>query len=275
MKRFIRWPAAVSLAAASALYLAGCSESPSAPAAKPTNAVGEAEHGHKPGAHGGIIVEIGRDNFHAEAIFERAGTLRLYILGKDETRVQEVELQELTAYAKAQGGSESSPFALKAQPQPGDADGKTSLFVGELPRELRGRPVEVTIPGIRVAGERFRLSFASSTPRHDAAVPAAVAGDKARKLYLTPGGLYTDADIEANGATTAAEKYKGVLSNHDMEPAAGDQICPVTATKADRQFTWVVGGRTYEFCCPPCIDEFVKLAKEQPAKVKSPQEYVK
>jgi YHS domain-containing protein len=36
-----------------------------------------------------------------------------------------------------------------------------------------------------------------------------------------------------------------------------------------------VGGKTYEFCCPPCVEEFVKLAKEQPEEVKEPADYVK
>jgi hypothetical protein len=37
----------------------------------------------------------------------------------------------------------------------------------------------------------------------------------------------------------------------------------------------VVGGNRYEFCCPPCIDRFVRAAKEQPATIKEPEDYVK
>lgn len=36
------------------------------PAKKDGGAKKDDDHGHKPGAHGGIIVEIGRDNYHAE-----------------------------------------------------------------------------------------------------------------------------------------------------------------------------------------------------------------
>jgi YHS domain-containing protein len=36
----------------------------------------------------------------------------------------------------------------------------------------------------------------------------------------------------------------------------------------------VIGGKTYEFCCPPCIDEFVILAKEDPDRVLPPEAYV-
>jgi hypothetical protein len=49
----------------------------------------------------------------------------------------------------------------------------------------------------------------------------------------------------------------------------------VTFTKANPQCSWVVGGKTFEFCCPPCVDEFVKLAKENPNDVKEPGAYIK
>src|SRR5687767_10910257 len=48
------------------------------------------DHAHQPGAHGGNIVAIGKDAFHAEAVFGERGDLRLYTLGQDETKVLEV-----------------------------------------------------------------------------------------------------------------------------------------------------------------------------------------
>jgi hypothetical protein len=74
---------------------------------------------------------------------------------------------------------------------------------------------------------------------------------------------------------TASQKYRGRMAAHDLNPKAGDKLCPITLTKANDKFTWVVGGKRYEFCCPPCVDEFVRLAKEQPDEVREPQEYVK
>jgi hypothetical protein len=235
----------------------------------------EGEHGHKPGTHGGIIVEIGRDNYHAEAIFEKGGTLRLYTLGKDEAKIQEVESQILTAYVKPEGGTEAVPFELRPAAQPGDAEGQTSQFVGKLPTELAGQKVEVTIPSLRIGGERFRLGFASVSESHDEGMPAKVAAEEERKLYLVPGGKYTEADIKANGNVTASEKFKGLKAQHDLRPKPGEKICPVTLTKANPKFTWVVAGKAYEFCCPPCVDEFVKTAKESPDEIKEPEAYVK
>jgi hypothetical protein len=248
------------------------------PASTPSvaQAKGDGEHGHKPSAHGGIIVPIGRDNYHAEAVFATGGVLRLYTLGQDEGKVLEVDAQPLTAYAKAEGQTEAVPFELAPEPQPGDRPGMTSQFVGRLPDGLAGRPVEVTIPTIRIAGERFRIGFKSTTEAHaDADMPAKVADDEERELYLTPGGKYTAADIRANGAVTASQKFKGVTASHDLRPKPGDKICPITMTKANPKFTWVVGGRPYQFCCPPCVDEFVQQAKDKPDEVKDPMEYIK
>ncbi len=126
---------------------------------------------------------------------------------------------------------------------------------------------------------KFVAAIAASSAKvgHDGddAMPAGVDADEERALYLTPGGIYTEADIKANGSVTAGDKYKGKMAKHDMKPKAGDKICPITMTKANPKFTWIIGGKTYEFCCPPCIDEYVLLAKTSPKEVLDPSEYVK
>jgi hypothetical protein len=166
---------------------------------------------------------------------------------------------------------------LRADPQPGDKSGMTSAFVGQLPADLVGKNLEVVIPSIRIEGERFRFSFKSAPePSHSmAGMPTKVADDAERKLYLTPGGGYTDADIAANGNVTPSMKFKGIRAEHDMKPKSGDKICPITMTKANPKFTWIVGGKAYEFCCPPCVDEFVAQAKENPTEIKDPEAYRK
>ncbi len=74
--------------------------------------------------------------------------------------------------------------------------------------------------------------------------------------------------------TTASEKYRGFRSEHDLHPQPGDTVCPITGTKANPKCAWIVGGQRYTFCCPPCIDEFVKLAKERPEQILAPGEYI-
>lgn len=234
------------------------------------------EHGHKAGTHGGIMVSLGADSYHVEAVVEQNGTLRLYTLGNDESRVIDVEAQTLKGFARGTEDPEAIPFTMDPQPQDGDPAGRTSLFSGSLPPELVGRPLDVTIPTIVISGERFRIGFTTAGEAdHKSDMPAKVADAAERELYLTPGGRYSEADILANGSTTASIRFAGIKSSHDMSPKPGDRICPVTETKANPKFTWIIGGREYQFCCPPCVDEFVKLAKTNPEQLRPPEEYTK
>lgn len=261
----------------------GCGEKPgSAPSAATTSpppkskAVHDEDHDHLPGAHGGIVVPIGRDSYHAEAVIEQGGTLSLYMLGPDESKVIEVESQELTAYVKPAGATESIEMKLVAKPQEGDSKGRTSRFAGSLPKEAVSKPMEVTIPILRIGSERFRLGFAVEAKGHaDESMPAKVTHDEEVALYLTPGGLYTAEDIKANGNQTASQKFAGFRAQHDLKPGVGEKICPVTLTKANPKVSWIIGGKTYEFCCPPCVDEFLQMAKTNPVAIKTPDEYIK
>jgi YHS domain-containing protein len=233
------------------------------------------EHTHEPGAHGGLIVPIGSDSYHAEAVIEKNGDFRLFMLGKDESKIMEVDIQPINAYVKAIGGADATPMEMKAVPQDGDGPDKTSQFVGQLPEPLRGQPLEVTIPNLKIAGERFRIGFTTVTETHDEQMPDGISKDEEKQLLLTPGGHYTEADIQANGGVTATVKFKGIPPAHDSKPKPGDRLCPITMTKANPKFTWVVGGKPYQFCCPPCIEEFVKNAKESPDPLQDPESYVK
>jgi hypothetical protein len=114
-----------------------------------------------------------------------------------------------------------------------------------------------------------------STNRSEQEMPAGVGEVEERELYLLPGGKYTLADIEANGRIVPSQKFQGFQAKHDFSPKIGEKLCPLTRTKANPRCTWTVGGQVYSFCCPPCVDEFVKLAKEQPGQVLPPREYVK
>jgi YHS domain-containing protein len=223
------------------------------------------------------MISLGRDSYHVEAVIDSAGAVRLYTLGKDESRVIDVESQTLKGFVKAEGDADSKPISFEASPQDGDSPGKTSLFMGQLPQELVGRKLDVTIPNIRIDGERFRLGFVSGQESHDESsdMPAKVANEAERELYLTPGGRYTVADIEANGNMTASQKFKGMKSEHDMKPEVGDMLCPISGTKANSKFTWIIDGKPYEFCCPPCVDEFLASAKESTDPLPDPDSFIK
>ena len=269
----IRTVLPVLIAGVAALVLVGCSRP--APQPAPAEAPKHEEHAHQ-SQHGGIVVPIGRENYHAEAVFEKGGTLRLYLLGADETQIQETEAKPLDAYAKAVGDAEAEKFVLQPQPQSGDKTGMTSLFVGQLPEQLAGKNVEVTVPNVTIEGGRFRIGFQSVPPEAahaEPGMPAKLGSEEERALFLTPGGKYTAADIEANGKTVPSVKFRGIRATHDTDPKPGEPICPITDTKANPKFAWIVGGKTYEFCCTPCIEEFVATAKEKPDEVKDPEFY--
>ncbi len=233
------------------------------------------EHPHIPGAHGGIVIPIGSDSYHAEAVVEKDGKLRLLMLGADETRIQEVDFQAVKAYVKASGDTDATPVDMQAVPQDGDAPNMTSQFVGQLPESAIGKAIDVTIPNLRIGKERFRVGFTTAVESHDNGMPAAVTGDEEKQLYFTSAGKYTEADIQANGPLSAGAKFRGFMSKHDMSPKPGDLICPVTFTKANPKIEWQVNGKKYLFCCPPCVDEFVRMAKEEPEDLKDPGDYVK
>ena len=105
-------------------------------------------------------------------------------------------------------------------------------------------------------------------------MPTMIADEAERELFQSAGGKYTLADITANGKQLPSQKYRGFRAVHDLYPQPGDRVCPITRTKASLDCTWIVAGQTYAFCCPPCIPEFVRQAKEQPGDIKPADEFV-
>lgn len=263
-----------AIAVAALTVYVGCGGQTPAPE-QVQNASKDGDHGHKAGAHGGVIFSIGADNYHAEVRFEEDGVVRLFMLGRDETRVQEVEEQKMTAHALPDGATQSITFEIKADPQTDDAPGKTSQFIGRLPKELWGKKLSIVVP-IRIAGERFRPTFKTPETMAHAGMPKGVArgSQKERELYLTPGGIYTEKDIVANGRMTPAEKFADISWPHDDNMKPGDKMCPITENKADPRCSWIVNGKEYLFCCSPCLDKFVGWAKNDKDRIKEPEAYI-
>ncbi len=220
---------------------------------------------------------MGRDSYHIEAVVADDGQIRLFTLGKDETRVIDVESQTLKGFVKGEGDAEAQELIFEPAPQDGDAANRTSVFIAKLPDGLVGKSIDVTIPNLRIDGERFRLGFKSVQDDHadSAGMPSKVGNDAEHDLYLTPGGHYTAADIAANGNKTASQKFKGIKSDHNMHPQPGDVVCPISGTKANPKFTWIIGGKPYQFCCPPCVDEFLTLAKTSKDPLPDPNSFIK
>jgi len=220
------------------------------------------------------VVSLGNDEYHVEVVLAADGRLHLFTLGADETRVQTVAAESLPALVKGVGDPVAVDVAFAPFPQAGDPPGTTSRFIAAVPSKVTARPLELTVPSLTIEQGRFRFTMTVGPADHAPEMPAKVTDDDERRLYLTPGGAYTADDIAANGRQTASEKFKGFRAKHDSHPKAGDRICPVTDTKAHEGCSWVVGGKAYQFCCPPCVDEFVKQAKERPATIRPPEDYI-
>jgi hypothetical protein len=122
-----------------------------------------------------------------------------------------------------------------------------------------------------VAHRVWRSAAIDANPSMGGA-PLSTAAEQA--LYFTPAGRYTEADIKANGDLPPSQKYRGFQAKHDFNPMPGDVLCPISRTKASQACSWVIDGQTYYFCCPPCIDELVRLAKERPGELKAPAVYI-
>jgi len=227
-------------------------------------------HDHEPPPHGGLVVAVGRgdEHYHLELLREEGGYLLLYTLGEDAKKVVEVDMQMPQVQLKV-NGQESGALEFLPFPQADDKPGKTSRFLAKLPKTFQGDPLTVAIASVAFGPSQFPVEF--SLP----AEQVRTTDDHDKKLFLTAAGKYGEADITANGQRTAEDRFAGFRPNHDLKPQPGDKVCPITRAKASIECSWVVGGNSYEFCCPPCIDRFVRAAKEQPNTIKEPEAYVK
>jgi hypothetical protein len=236
------------------------------------------DHDHGPGPHGGTIIEFGQ--WHGEfTVNHKSQETTIYILGEDAKTAVPVKADTLLLSIK----DPQFQVELKAVPVDGEPKGMSSRYIGK--HEKLGKEQEFAgtlsgeIDGTPYAGD-FKEKLQSHDHKHDKkesskSSPKPETDAREAKVFLTSGGIYTRADIEKNGHTVPSIKFKGVFWSHDDNLKVGDKICPVTDNKADPQCSWWVDGKKYEFCCPPCLEKFVKWAKESPEKVKAPGDYVK
>jgi hypothetical protein len=242
--------------------------------AAPTASVhGAGAHTHQ-SLHGGLVESVG--NNHVEAVFDTQGGVRVYVLGLDETQMYPISAPELQADIQSPNASQVTSLTLHAAPQFGETAGHASQFIGTLPTELRRQPLSITL-NVPLDGRLYRVRLESGA-HSEPAMPTNLADrspEAERKLFLTPGGKYTQADIAANGNTVPSLKYADFVATHNMNPQKGDRLCPITNTLANPNLTWIVGGKSYTFCCPPCLREFVLRAKTKPSTIKPPEAYVK
>ena len=220
-----------------------------------------------------MAFEAGSTHYHVEFVVETTGVVRLFPLDESATRPLPVAAHPLVITVRTATTGESYPVMLRPSAPPGTT-GETTQFVGRLPARAVGGELHVRFTEFKVRGERFRFEFDWVSPTGAEAFRSAFR-DEQRRILLAPGGRYQEADIRANGGRTTDERFSAATPIHDHTPKIGDRLCPVSGFKAEPTFAWAVGGQRYWFCCQPCIDDFVLLAKEQPERVKPVEGYVR
>jgi len=230
----------------------------------------EGEHGAGP--HGGTIVEFGK--IHAEFTVDHdKKSTTVYILSGDLKKAVPLTSDKLVLSIR----TPAFTVDLKPMPLADEPKGLSSRFTATHDNFGKEQEFEGTITA-EIDGKPYSGDFKEKPEdhKHDKKTSQAPKIDpKEAALFLTAAGKYTKEDIAANGDTVPSVKYKGLKISHDAKPKAGDKLCPISMTKANAKLTWVVGGQSYEFCCPPCVDEFVENAKTLPDALKPPGEYVK
>ena len=162
-------------------------------------------------------------DYHIEAQIDKQGRIVLYIYGAKEKQLFPIPTtapdmgMEASAVITGEG---SEPLTVTARPVANDPSGMASRFVAELGRTVAMMEVGLSLT-IPIEGRSYRLQW---RPEHlipgaqlaDASMPAAVGDAEAQKLFLMPGGLYTQADIVANGSQTAMQKYGTQMSQQQF-----------------------------------------------------------
>jgi len=121
-----------SLMMTAIIFFAGCTTDESE-YKKPVSDPGPVEevHGtHKPGPHGGQLLDLGEHEFMAEVVFKEDDpkSITIFLIEHDDNNKTVLTSDEkLTINGLKVDGQEIS-LDLVAKPQEGDADGKTSRF---------------------------------------------------------------------------------------------------------------------------------------------------
>lgn len=238
--------------------LPGCNKGPE----PPKDGKNPKTHADEVGPHGGPVAHWGKEKYHAEFIVDSAKKqVTIYILGEDPDKDVTIDPKKITDVNLTIVGS-NPEVKLDLQHDAKESGKKGIAFTGT--HDLFAKPDDMKVyVGGKVDGEIYGDSVTYKAPKKSSS-----------SLYLTPGGIYTAADVKANGNTTPDEKYKGKIFSHRKDLKPGDKICPVTDKKANAECAWIVQGQRYEFCCQPCLNDFIDWAHHDTKQIKDADKYV-
>lgn len=129
----------------------------------------ETAHAHpSEGLHGGSLIELGNEEYHAELVHdEKVGSVTVYLLDSAAKNMIPIEAAELTVNLSHDGNAEQ--FTLAAKPDTGDPTGKSSRFVStdaELAGELDHEGVKAQLVA-SINGKQFRGDIQHDHEGHD------------------------------------------------------------------------------------------------------------
>ncbi|WP_339907795.1 hypothetical protein [Symmachiella dynata] len=145
--------------------MAGCSGEPDIEHPDvPTNTEGQHDHGHE-GPHGGHIIELGDEQYHAELTHDEAThSVTVYILDGSATKASPIEAESLTINLVADG--KPMQFALAAKPLDGE-EGASSRFTLESEELLHEIEEEGSKPQLRFTVGEQQFSAPIELGHHD------------------------------------------------------------------------------------------------------------
>jgi hypothetical protein len=110
------------------ILVAGCNSANQAYHEVPKGArVKDQPHEHEQGPHGGHLVELGEEEYHAEVVFDpKSSKITLYTL--DSTAKKPVPIDAAEIKLELVIGGQPKSLAAKAAPETGDPDKKSSRF---------------------------------------------------------------------------------------------------------------------------------------------------
>jgi hypothetical protein len=257
MVRWIRISSCLFIAALFAVVtLPGCNKKETA---KPVDQKKDAHADHGDGPHGGPLAEW-EEKYHGEFTLDAAKKqVTVYILDDTAKAAPKIDAAKITNVTVTVAKSKP-PITLELKHDAKRSDDKGIAFVGTHDHFEKSGEMTVNISA-DIDGKHYSNDVTYKP-------------SKTTQLYLTPGGIYTVADINANGNTTPEQKFKGKKWAHEDGLKVGDKICPITKNKAEADCAWIIQKQRYEFCCPPCLDKFMGWAHNDTAKVKEADQYV-
>jgi hypothetical protein len=110
----------------SMIWLVGCGNPPANPGGGSSVAEVEHDHSHE-GAHGGQVIELGTEVYHAELVHDDAThKVGIYLLDEAAKGAAPIDASSVTVNCRIAG--EAKQFELAAVPQEGDGEGRSSYF---------------------------------------------------------------------------------------------------------------------------------------------------